>query len=174
LQKILQFLDLKEVVLFGHSDGGSIALIAAAKYPAKIKAIIAESPHIFVEDLTIAGIKKVVKLWHETDLNGINLKEKLEKYHNEKTEMVFRMWHETWLSEEYRSWNIEHFLPQIKCPALVIQGENDEYATMKQVDTILEKVSGISQKLATNSGHTPHKEAKNFVLQKVSEFIKLL
>lgn len=170
LHQLLEHSGIKRAILFGHSDGGSIALIAAAKYPSSIMGVITEGAHIFVEDITLQGIQEAVNAYYTTDL-----KERLQKYHGDKTEAVFRAWTETWLREEFRSWNIEGFLPHIKCPVLVIQGEEDEYGSLGQVDGIVNQVSGKAGKLVIPGvGHTPHKEAKEEVLQQTAAFFNQL
>ena len=167
LNTLLEQLNLENVILFGHSDGGSISLIAAAKYPSRIKGIITEGAHIFVEDITLKGIKEAVDAYHTT-----NLKERLERYHGDKTDAVFWAWANTWLSEEFHFWNIEHFLPLIKCPTLIIQGENDEYGSLDQVNKMLNEISGQTSKLIIPSaGHTPHKEAQQIVLEHSMSFL---
>ncbi|WP_298315970.1 alpha/beta hydrolase [uncultured Aquimarina sp.] len=166
LAKLIDQLSLKNVILFGHSDGGSIALLAASLYPKKIKGIITEGAHVFVEKETLQGIRNA-KVAYETT----NLKEKLARYHGEKTEDVFRMWTETWLSSSFQNWNIESYLPAIQCPSLIIQGENDEYGSMDQVSSIVQKTSGKSKSLIIpNVGHTPHKESTDIVLKKTKDF----
>ena len=122
LNQLLEFWNIDQPILFGHSDGGSIALLTAAKYPSKIKAIITEGAHVFVEDVTIKGIKEAIHHYETTDL-----KTKLEKYHAKNTEAMFWAWAKTWTTEEFSSWNIEQFLFDIQCPSLIIQGEKDEY-----------------------------------------------
>ncbi|WP_299216573.1 alpha/beta hydrolase [uncultured Aquimarina sp.] len=166
LSKLIDQLALKNVILFGHSDGGSIALLTASLYPEKIKGIITEGAHVFVEKETLQGIRDA-KVAYETT----NLKEKLARYHGEKTEDVFRMWTETWLSPSFEDWNIESYLPAIQCPSLIIQGENDEYGSIAQVLSIIQKTSGDSESLIIpNAGHTPHKEATEVVLKKTTDF----
>ncbi len=170
LNALIDFWKLKEVLLFGHSDGGSIALIMAGKYANKIKGIITEGAHIFVEDITTSGIQEVIKLYKMT-----NLKSKLEKYHGNKTEEMFWAWASTWTSNDYKCWNIEQFLSNIECPSLIIQGEDDEYGTLKQVNGIINATTGSSRKLIlSNIKHSPHKEAPHLVLEKTSYFIKQL
>jgi pimeloyl-ACP methyl ester carboxylesterase len=170
LDALLTECGIADAVLFGHSDGGSISLIAAAQYPDRIRGVITEGAHIFVEEITLAGIKDAVNAYGNT-----NLKEKLAKYHGAKTDAVFHAWADTWQTDEYRTWNIEHFLPGIKCPVLVIQGENDEYGSLEQVDRIVEQVSGKAQRLIIPSaGHTPHKEVKETVLEHAVAFINEL
>lgn len=166
LNQLLDYWSIEQPILFGHSDGGSIALLTAAKYPEKIKAIITEGAHVFVEDITVNGIKEAIQLYETTDL-----KTKLEKYHGSKTEAMFWAWANTWTTKEFRSWNIEHFLPMIQCPTLVIQGEKDEYGSLQQVESITEKVSGVAEKfIIPNNGHSPHKENPEVVLEKITSF----
>ncbi|WP_212003293.1 alpha/beta fold hydrolase [Chitinophaga sp. HK235] len=168
LHELIQQTGIQQAILFGHSDGASIALIAAAKYPAAIIGVITEGAHIFVEDITLKGIRDAVVAYRTT-----NLKEKLSRYHGAKTDVVFAAWADTWLSKTFKSWNIENFLPQITCPVLVIQGEHDEFGSIKQVTGIINQVLGKSTQLIMSSvGHTPHKDAVNEVLYHVTAFVK--
>ena len=168
LIKIMDALKIQKAILFGHSDGGTIALIAAAKYPSRILGIIAEAAHIFVEKITIKGIKATVAAFYNS-----NLKLKLRKHHGNKTDLLFSLWSDTWLSEKFKSWNIENLLPNIQCPVLVIQGENDEFGTKSQVNTIVSKVKGHTEKFKIPCiGHSPHKEAAELTIKKTTNFIK--
>lgn len=168
LAALLQKLNIEKAVLFGHSDGGTIALLTAAKYPERVIAVATEGAHVFVEEITLAGIRAAVESYQNS-----NLPEKLAKYHGSKTDSVFWAWAATWLSEMYRNWNIEHFLPQIQCPVLVIQGENDEFGTLAQVEAIVSQVSGKSQKILIPSiGHSPHKEAPETTITAVAAFLQ--
>ena len=170
LIELLDHLKISNPILFGHSDGGSIALIAGGKHPKRIRGIITEGAHIYVEDETITGIKKAVELYHTADL-----KKKLERYHGDKTEALFWAWASTWTSDEFKSWNIEEFLTKIQCSCLVIQGENDEYATQHQVERAVDKINAQATKLIVkNTKHTPHKENPEQVLSKSAEFINQL
>lgn len=170
LSEMIKTFELKDVVLFGHSDGGTIALQTAAKYPNLIKGVITEGAHVFVEDITIDGVKEGVLAYENT-----NLKERLYKYHGDKTDNVFWAWATIWLSDKYRDWNIEHELKSIVCSCLIIQGEQDEYGTIKQVDAIVNNISGDAVKLIIPAiGHTPHKEARSIVLKETANFINNL
>lgn len=161
---LLQYWQTGPVVLFGHSDGGSIALIFAALYPDMVISVITEGAHVFVEDITLKGILEAEEAYQTTDLRS-----KLEKYHGEKTDAMFNAWTKTWTSSWFRDWNIEHYLPKITCPVLVIQGENDEFGSLAQVDAIVNGVSGPSQKvIVPDARHTPHKENAEVVLVAVS------
>ena len=170
LAEILEKCSIKKAILFGHSDGGSIALIAGGKYPNRIKGIITEGAHIFVEGKTINGIKEAIELYQTTDLEI-----KLEKYHGDKTDELFWAWASTWTSDEFSTWNIENLLPAIQCECLIIQGEEDEYGTLQQVEGIVNQTNGKATKLVLpNVKHTPHKENPELVLNKSAEFINQL
>ena len=159
--------DIEDVILFGHSDGGTIALIMAAVYPEWVRAIICEAGHIFVEDITLKGVYDAWDAYKTT-----NLAERLQKYHGDKVEMLFKAWTETWTRDDYRTWNIEHLLKHITAPLLFIQGESDEYGTLDQVEKTVTQVSGSAEKyIIPGVGHTPHKEVPELVLKKVTEFI---
>lgn len=167
LNDLLTELNITNAILFGHSDGGTIALIAAAKYPKRIKAVICEAGHIFVEDITLKGVYDAWEAYKTT-----NLPERLQKYHGDKVEMLFKAWTETWTRDDYRTWNIEYLLKDIICPLLFIQGEKDEYGTLDQLEKTVSQVSGIAEKyIIPDIGHTPHKEAPELILKRSTEFI---
>lgn len=168
LIELLETCAVHHPILFGHSDGGTIALLAAAKYPQQIKAVITEGAHVFVEDLTLDGIERAQEQFSST-----SLKERLEKYHGDKTQSMFEAWTGTWLSAAYRDWNIEHFLPQIVCPVLVIQGAEDEYGTLAQVDAIVGQVSGPAERcIVVNAGHSPHKQSELWLIERCYTFLE--
>ncbi|MND48726.1 hypothetical protein [Solitalea canadensis] len=106
--------------------------------------MICEAAHIFVEEVTLNGIKEAIDTYKTTDLH-----ERLVKYHGSKVETIFRAWTETWTSSEYRNWNIEHFLSGITCPLLFIQGEADEYGTLEQVEKTVSQVRGNTKVFVT-------------------------
>lgn len=164
---LIKTLNSQRPILFGHSDGASIALIFAGKYPGEVSAVIAEAGHLFVEDITLDGIKVAVEQYKTT-----NLRSRLEKYHGDNTDTLFRAWTETWLGKDFRDWNIEHFLPAIECPVLVIQGEKDEYGSLKQVEAVSSQVKGLTETcIIPDTGHTPHKEKPGIVLEASTKFI---
>lgn len=170
LNELLEYWNIDKAILFGHSDGGSIALLTAAKHPEKIIGTITEGAHVFVEDVTLNGINEAIQLYKTTDL-----KSKLEKYHGDNTEAMFLAWAETWTSDKFRSWNMESFLPMVTCPSLIIQGEDDEYGTLKQMDSIVEKTTGPSSRLVIpDVKHTPHKEVPELLLERATAFIQHL
>ncbi|WP_276496247.1 alpha/beta fold hydrolase [Pontibacter litorisediminis] len=170
LNDLLKTLNIEDAILFGHSDGGSIALIAASKYPKRVKAVVCEAAHIFVEDVTLEGVNQAVESYRTT-----NLSERLKRYHGDKVEAIFRAWTETWTRGDYRNWNIEHFLPGISCPLLFVQGSLDEYGTVEQVERTVKQVSGRAEKyIIPGVGHTPHRQCPELVISRASAFIKQL
>jgi len=170
LPAVLDACGIGECILIGHSDGGSIALIAAALMKDRIKAIITEAAHIYNEEITRAGIREVVKLYEKG-----NLREKLCCYHGKHTDAVFHRWADTWLSEEFVTWNMEKFLPDIQSPFLLMQGENDEYATVTHARDIARQVSGpVKLRIIPQCGHVPHFQARETVMELIRDFIESL
>lgn len=168
LPALLKECNIDDAVLIGHSDGGTIALIAAASHRNLVRGIITEAAHIFVEQITIDGIRRAVKAFETT-----SLKEKFARYHKENTETVFYRWANRWLSPEFQNWNIQDILPKITCPALILQGKDDEYGTAAQAMGIADQVSGpVDVKLIPDCGHVPHFQAKNIIFSEMTRFIK--
>jgi pimeloyl-ACP methyl ester carboxylesterase len=167
LPQVLADFGIEKAVLVGHSDGGSIALMFAATHPEKVCCLITEAAHVFVEDITLAGIREAVAVYKNSDL-----RERLAKYHGDKTDLVFKRWSETWLDPVFREWNIESFLPGVNCPVLAIQGEEDPYGTPAQVEAIVRQVSGpVSGLIVPACGHIPHFQAREVVLDAMTDFI---
>lgn len=154
-------------IVFGHSDGGSIALLFAAAYPERIRAVISEAAHVFVEDVCLAGIRAAVTTYEQS-----SLKDGLQRYHGANTEIMFRGWGDTWLRASRRDWNMEAELSRIVCPALIIQGVDDEYATRAQVDVIAAGVAGPAEILWLPAcGHVPHHQLREAMLDAAARFI---
>lgn len=153
-------------ILIGHSDGGSISLIAGAERPPLLKGIITVAAHVCVDAKTIAGIKIANEAWDTGKLKG------LAKYHGDKTGTIFKAWSETWLSPWFKHWSIEYLLPSVAAPLLVIQGRNDQYATTAQASSIATKTAGYTHlEIIENCAHIPHLEAQSGVLASMSTFI---
>ncbi|PKO40908.1 MAG: alpha/beta hydrolase [Betaproteobacteria bacterium HGW-Betaproteobacteria-6] len=166
LPALIAGLGIERPLLIGHSDGGSIALIFAGAFPEVPLGIAAMAPHEFVEEVTLAGIREARAAWQTTDLP-----KRLARYHHEQTERVFLDWNDTWLSPAFRDWNIEACLPRIRCPVLAIQGEDDEYATMRQIDVIAERVPDTQLVKLADCGHSPHRDQEDSVLAALTAFI---
>ena len=147
LPDLLSTLGIDRAVLVGHSDGASIALIhAGSGHP--VSAIVAMTPHVFVEDISLVGARAARSAFATTDLAT-----RLGRYHDDVS-ATFLGWNDVWLSEEFRRWNIEAFLPSISAPVLLIQGDADEYGTLAQLDAIQQGVTGPCERLVlTGVGH---------------------
>ncbi|MFO1428750.1 MAG: alpha/beta hydrolase [Candidatus Competibacteraceae bacterium] len=155
-------------ILIGHSDGGTIALLFAAAFPERPRAIITEAAHVFVEQVTLDGIRTAKEFYETTDL-----RRRLALYHGPNTDAMFRGWSDTWLREDFRDWNIIAELPKITCPALILQGKDDEYGTPAQVETIAANVSGpVETVLLPDCAHVPHHQARARVLALMQQFIQ--
>ena len=166
LPALLAELKIERPLLIGHSDGGSIALIFAGAFPDVPRGIAVLAPHEFVEEETLAGIREARTAWQTTDLP-----QKLARYHHAQTERVFSDWNDCWLSPPFRDWNIEAYLPRIRCPVLAIQGEDDEYATLRQIYAIAEQVPGTQLLKLANCGHTPQRDQEAAVLEALTAFV---
>ncbi len=168
LFQLLEALAIDEVILFGHSDGGSIALLAAAEQPSRVCAVLTEGAHVFVEERTLEGIRAARTLFRQPDQRA-----RLERYHGEKTDRLLSAWIDTWLSPLYRHWRIEDELAGSACPALIMQGQDDEYGTPAQVHAIVEKWGGQAGPLLfPGVGHSPHREIREAVLDASVRFVE--
>jgi pimeloyl-ACP methyl ester carboxylesterase len=167
LPELLLKLGIQKPVLIGHSDGASIALIHAGRFPVRGVAVMA--PHVFIEDVCVDSIENASRQFETSDL-----RQRLGKYHRDP-DKTFHLWADAWMDPAFRKWNIEAYLPGIKCPVLAIQGVNDEYGTMAQLDTIARQVGGPCELLKLpECGHAPFKDQPERVLQSVVSFIEKL
>jgi pimeloyl-ACP methyl ester carboxylesterase len=154
-------------ILVGHSDGGSIALIHGAERDARLCGLVTLAAHTYIEPETLAGITKAGEAHARGEL------ELLTKYHGDKSEQVFHRWYDTWLAPWFKSWSIEYLLPAIRCPLLVIQGADDEYASDQQVHSIVSRATAKAEAcLLSDCGHHPHVDQPALVLDKVAAFIQ--
>ena len=151
---------------FGHSDGGSIALLYAARFPSQVAGAIVLAPHIKVEAFGLIGIRAA----REAYLHG-DLKEKLARHHADP-DSAFWGWNTVWLDPAFAAWNIEAELAHISSPVLAVQGAQDQYGTMAQIDGIaLQAPQTVLLKLQ-ECGHSPHRDQPQAVLATASEFIR--
>ncbi|HVO78781.1 MAG TPA: alpha/beta hydrolase [Candidatus Bathyarchaeia archaeon] len=165
LPQLLDQLGIARPILLGHSDGGSIALIFAGRHPKRPRALMLEAPHVFVEEFGLASIRAAKVAFETTDFRA-----KLARYH-EHVDETFWAWNDIWLHPEFPVWNIEPYLDTIRCPVLCIQGEDDEYGTRAQVDTIVAKVAGAELVMLRQCGHSPHRDQREATLAKMAEFV---
>jgi pimeloyl-ACP methyl ester carboxylesterase len=165
LPVIRDALDLDDVILVGHSDGGSIAAIHAGAGRWRVRGLILEAPHFFVEDESIAGIEDAKTAYQTTDLPA-----RIARRHTDG-DKTFWGWNDIWLSPAFRDWNIEEYLPAITCPTLVIQGVDDEYGTEAQPAAIGRQSSGpVDAVMVPDCAHTPHRDATEGVLEVMTDF----
>jgi pimeloyl-ACP methyl ester carboxylesterase len=169
LPEVLSAVGIKDFVLVGHSDGASIAIIyAGSGRQAGLNGLILEAPHVFAEPVGLESIEKAQQAFLTTDLP-----QKLAKYHGANLEGAFWGWNRAWLDPGFRLWNLESYLPQIQVPTLVIQGEDDQFGTIKQVDAVQRQIGGAVQALLLpQCGHSPHRDHPKEVLEAMSRFVK--
>jgi pimeloyl-ACP methyl ester carboxylesterase len=165
LREVLDKLRVNNPILLGHSDGGSIALIHAGGSDRPVAGVIALAPHVMVEDISISSIQMAKQTYQTTDL-----RDKLARYHA-NPDSAFWGWNDIWLNPEFRNWSIEEFLPRITCPVLAIQGEDDEYGTMEQIDRIGRLVPDVDLLKLRDCRHSPHRDQPQAVLEAVVHFV---
>jgi pimeloyl-ACP methyl ester carboxylesterase len=166
LPRLVERFEIDRHILIGHSDGGSIAIIYAGSGPAALAGLILEAPHVFVEDLTIASIREARLRYATADL-----RQRLARYHDHPDRM-FESWAAVWLSPEFRGWSIEEYLPAVRCPTLLIQGEDDEYGTLKQVGALAAGMAGEHETLMLPAcGHAPHVDQRAAVEEASVAFV---
>ena len=151
--------------LFGHSDGASIALLYAARFPRRVAGLIALAPHIVVEDVSIASIEAARQAYVQTDL-----RQRLTKYHDDP-DSAFWGWNRIWLHPSFRDWSIEQDIASITCPLLAMQGLNDAYGTLEQIRGIARHVLQAKVLELSDCGHAAHQEQPDRVLDAASRFI---
>jgi pimeloyl-ACP methyl ester carboxylesterase len=162
-------LGLEDVILVGHSDGASIALIHAGARRWPVRALVLEAPHVFCEDISVSSIRAAKTAYEEGEL-----RQRLARYHD-SVDSAFHGWNDAWLLPEFRQWNIEDYLPGISCPLLAIQGADDAYGTLAQLDAIERQVAGPFERLVLpQCGHSPHREQEEATLAAMAEFIARL
>jgi len=169
LPRLLDAVGLEEVVLVGHSDGASIALVHAggADPGGRVRGVIAEAPHLFAEDLSVASIRLAREAYEKGDLRA-----RLARLHGDNVDCAFRGWNDAWLDPGFRSWNIEAYLPRIAVPVLVIQGRDDQYGTSLQYQRIREGCAGPVEVLVlAGCGHSPHRDRPAETLAAMAGFV---
>ncbi|HSB59876.1 MAG TPA: alpha/beta hydrolase, partial [Methyloceanibacter sp.] len=152
--------------LFGHSDGGTIALLYAASMPDALKGAIVVAPHYFVEQKGVTGIAKAKLAYETTDF-----RDRLSTYHVDP-DSAFYGWCDAWLSPEFRDWNIEKELGAISCPLLAVQGIEDEYATMQQIDGIKAQAPQTELLKIPACRHSPHRDHPEILTRATVDFIR--
>ena len=165
LPALLDALSVRAPVLAGHSDGGSIALIHAGASGREVAGVVVLAPHVKVEECSVRAIRAARDAYSQP-----GLRERLARHHDD-VDGAFFGWNDVWLDPAFRSWNIEGLLPAIRCPVLAIQGEQDEYGTMEQVDAIARGAPHVELLKLANCGHAPHRDRTQTVIDAISSFV---
>ncbi len=152
--------------LFGHSDGGSIALLYAAEFTDRVAGAIVLAPHIVVEDLSVHSIAKARIAYETTDL-----KQRLGKYHDDP-DGAFWGWNDIWLHPPFKQWSIEREIESIACPLLAAQGLDDEYGTLEQIRGIRRRLPHTELLELPDCSHSPHKDQAAQVIAATAAFIQ--
>lgn len=151
--------------LFGHSDGGSIALLHASRFPQATAGLVVLAPHVMVEEYGLASIRQARERYLTTDW-----KRKLSAYHADP-DSAFGGWNGIWLDPAFKAWNIEGELAAITCPLLAVQGADDEYGTLEQIEGIARRVAQTRMLVLPHCGHSPHRDQPDALIREAGRFI---
>jgi pimeloyl-ACP methyl ester carboxylesterase len=182
LPKVLDAFAVREAILVGHSDGGSIAIIhAGGVRDPRVLGLILEAPHVFVEEVGLESIREIAELYRGAgrmpanrpqDAGAPSFKQRLARYHGAQVDQTFWGWNDVWLDPEFRSWDIAEYLPEIKVPVLLIQGEDDQYGTREQLRRIEAGCQGSVRTVMLEAcGHSPHLNQPERALEVMKEFV---
>jgi pimeloyl-ACP methyl ester carboxylesterase len=163
LPEVLPRLEAEDPVLVGHSDGGSIALIHAGRHP--VTALVLLAPHVVVEDITVEAIRGTRQRYLEGEL-----RERMARHHDD-VDAAFWGWCDVWLDPAFRAWSLEPDAELVSAPTLLIQGRDDPYGTLDQLDRIAARVRGSVERLVVAGGHSPHLDAPGEVVAAIARFI---
>jgi pimeloyl-ACP methyl ester carboxylesterase len=166
LPKLLAQIGFRRGILVGHSDGASIAAIyAGGVQDHRIRAIALLAPHFIVEDISVTSIAEIKTAYETT-----NLREKLARWHKH-VDNAFYGWNGAWLDPKFRNWDISEYLAYIRVPIAIIQGADDQYGTIRQVEIAQEECyCPVDVTVLDGAGHSPHREAPGATLNAISDF----
>ena len=165
LPALLDALGIARPFLFGHSDGASIALIHAGASGRPVRGLALMAPHVMVEDVSIASIEAAKVAWRSTDLRA-----RLSRHHDD-VDAAFTGWNDIWLHPDFRAWSIEDETRRVRCPVLAIQGEDDEYGTMAQIERIAELAPDVDLVRLADCRHSPHRDQPEAVIEALVRFV---
>jgi pimeloyl-ACP methyl ester carboxylesterase len=169
LPRLLDQLGIENPLLIGHSDGASIALIHAALSGRPVRGIVCMAPHVFVEPVCVESIARIRETYRTTDL-----RQRLARYHA-RVDDAFLGWADIWLEPSFLEWSIEDVLDRIAQRMLLIQGRDDEYGTLAQLDRIEARANGPTSRLVLdNCGHSPHRDQEAAVIEAIVGFANSL
>jgi pimeloyl-ACP methyl ester carboxylesterase len=165
--RLCDALGLDMIIPFGHSVGGGMAIATAAGWPERCAAVVTESAQSFVEDRTRAGLQAA-----RGEFARPGQVERLARYHGEKARWVLDAWIETWLSPAFADWSLDEDLRNVRCPALALHGDQDEYGSPEHPGRIARLTQGPSKGVILEGlGHVPHREQPARVLAEVAKFL---
>ena len=169
LPAVLDAVGIESPILIGHSDGASIALLAAALVP-NIRAITVMAPHLFVEKISIDSIEKAHEFY---EMKASGMREKLANYHSD-VDGAFYGWANIWLKPEFGDWSITDQVKKIKCPVLAIQGEQDQYGSMAQLDSLKSLVPQSELTKLNDCRHSPQFDQPEAVISAIARFVSTI
>ena len=172
LPEVLRAAGVDDCVLVGHSDGASIALINAGSHRRArgVRALALLAPHVFCEELSVQSIAAAKLAYEQGELRA-----RLARHHGANVDGAFWGWNRAWLDPDFRHWNLEEYLPGIELPVLVVQGADDEYGTLAQVDAIERGVKGPFTRLVlTRCGHSPQRDRPAETIAAIGELLRSL
>jgi pimeloyl-ACP methyl ester carboxylesterase len=166
LPKLLDKIGFRRGMLLGHSDGASIAAIyAGAHQDHRVQGLALIAPHFIVEDVSIASIAEIRTAYETT-----NLKEKLARWHKD-VDNAFYGWNGAWLDPKFRDWDISEYLAYIRVPVAIVQGADDQYGTIRQIEIAqAECYCPVDVTILSGAGHSPHREAADAALAVIADF----
>lgn len=163
---VLAELGITDFAVLGHSVGGAMALVAAARAGDRCKAVVSVSAQAFVEDRTVTGVRRARDHYRQPEQF-----ERLRRWHGEKARWVLDAWTEVWLSPDFATWTLEPDLPLVRCPVLVIHGDQDEYGSVRFPRFIRDYVGGTAEMhILKGCGHVPQRERPDVVTELVARF----
>ena len=167
LPKLLDAIGFRRGLLIGHSDGASIAAIYVGSHQDhRVGGLVLIAPHFFTEDPGIASIVEARKAYETGDLRA-----RLARWHDD-VDNAFQGWNEAWLDPQFRKWDITEFLAYIRVPMLIVQGENDQYGTVKQIEVAQEECyCPVEVALLPKARHSPQRDVPEPTLKVVSDFV---
>lgn len=167
LPAVLDQAKIKNAILLGHSDGASIATIYAGdRRDPRVRALVLMAPHFFCEDISVRSIAAAKEAYETTDLRA-----RLARYHGDNVDVAFWGWNQAWLHPDFRHWNIGEFLPGLRVPVLIIQGREDQYGTVAQIDLARSKAAGPVDVLCLEDcRHSPQADQPEATLQGIADF----
>jgi pimeloyl-ACP methyl ester carboxylesterase len=170
LPRVLTAIGFQRGILLGHSDGASIATIyAGGVQDHRVRGLVLMAPHFFAEDMGLAEIRRT-----RDDYLAGPLRDKLKRWHSD-VDCAFRTWSESWLDPDFRTWNITAALGYIRVPILIVQGADDQYGTLKQIETAQEECyCPVEVAILPGARHSPHRDAPVPTLEAVAGFVTRL